>query len=54
MSDRNVHGVHEDREGIFDEGFESRSSCAEVFEMMTERRIVRAKRSSTWDVNYCI
>jgi hypothetical protein len=25
--------VHEDRERIFDEGFESRSSCAEVFFM---------------------
>ncbi len=23
--------VHEDREGIFDEGFGPRSSCAEVF-----------------------
>ncbi len=31
MSDRNVQGLHEDREGIFDEGFEPRSSCAEVF-----------------------
>ncbi len=31
MSDQNVHRVHEDREGILDEGFEPRSSCAEVF-----------------------
>jgi hypothetical protein len=32
--------VHEDRERIFDEGFESRSSCAEVFFMCIAGAIV--------------
>ncbi len=33
MSDRNVRRVHEDREGIFDKGFEPRSSCAQVLQV---------------------
>ncbi len=44
MSDRSVQGVREDRERIFDEGFEPRSSCAEVLDM--ERALALFRRGA--------